>query len=54
MSDHPDYTFAPVVYRGPDVVDTFVTELQKEEKRISDILSYPTPITMTKADVAAF
>ena len=54
VSDLPDYTFNPVVYRGPDRVDTFLTELQKEEKRINDILSYLTLITMAKADVAAF
>ena len=53
VSDQTEYTFNPVVYRGPDVVDTFLTELQIEEKRINDILSNPTPITMTKADVAA-
>ena len=55
VSDHPEYTYVqPVVYRGPDVVDTFLSELQKEEKHINDILSHPAPIMMTKADVAAF
>ena len=54
VSDHPEHTFDPVVYRGPDVVDTFLTELQKEEKRLNDILSNPTPITMTPTNKLDF
>ena len=54
VSDHPEYTINPAVHHGPDVIDTFLSELQKEEKHINDILSHPAPIMMMPADTLDF
>ena len=54
VSAKQDYTRAPVVYRGPNVVDTFFNYIIKEEFRILDILKNPQPMHLTHEEEQAF
>ncbi len=42
------------LYRGPDAVDVFVTNMQYELEIIKERLSNPTPIMMTMQDELNF
>lgn len=44
----------PVVYRGDNVVDTFLSQLTKESQRLMNIIRYNVPIDMTDADNNTF
>ena len=54
VSDHPDYTSTPVVYRGPDVVDHFLESLRHEYRLINTTIDCPVPMVMTPADIDNF
>ena len=40
----------PVVYRGENAVETFLSEIVNEEAKIREILATPNPIVMTEED----
>ncbi|VDI75581.1 Hypothetical predicted protein [Mytilus galloprovincialis] len=44
------YDKPPVIYRGPDVVENFISHLLEEEKEIRDILSRIEPMIITEYD----
>ena len=54
VSAKQEYTRAPVVYRGPNVVDTFFHHIIKEEFRILDILRNPQPMRLTPEEEQTF
>ena len=54
VSVKQDYTKAPVVYRGPNVVDTFFDNIIREEFRILDILKKPQSMNLTCEEEQAF
>ena len=54
VSAKAEYTKAPVVYRGPNVVDTFFESIMKEENQIKDILKNPQPMRMTPDEERTF
>ena len=45
---------APVVYRGENVVETFIEHMLKEEDEILDVLYKYTPLKMTESDWECF
>ena len=47
----PQYTKPPVIYRGDNVVDTFLQLLGDKQREISNILSVEKPMIMTAEDV---
>ena len=51
VSTDPQYTKPPVIYRGENVVDTFLQRLDDEQREISNILSVEKPMVMTAKDV---
>ena len=51
VSTDPQYTKPPVIYRGDNVVDTFLQRLDDEQREISNILSVEKPMVMTAEDV---
>ena len=54
VSAKEEYTKAPVVYRGSNVVDTFFECIMKEEYQIKDILKDPQPMQLTPTEEQAF
>ena len=54
VSARQDYTKAPVVYRGRNVVDTFFSYIIDEEQRIKDILKNPQPMRLTREEEQEF
>ena len=50
VSTFKELSKPPVVYRGPDAVDRFLSFLLKEEDEILDILYKYNPIIMTESD----
>ena len=54
VSAKNEYTRAPVVYRGPNVVDTFFDNLISEENRILEILKDPKPMHLTREEEQEF
>ena len=54
VSDHPGYTWTPVVYRGHDVVDHFIESLRHEHRLINAAIDCPVPMMMTPADIEDF
>ena len=51
VSTAPQYTKEPVIYRGENVIDTFLERLIEEHQQINTILSYEQPMVMTAEDV---
>ena len=51
LSTDLQYTKPPVIYRGDNVVDTFLRLLGDKQREISNILSVEKPIIMTAEDV---
>ena len=54
ISSNPKYSRPPVLYRGKDVVDKFLSCLMDEEQRIVPILKNPMPLKMTAREEQAF
>ena len=54
VSAKKEYTRAPIVYRGQNVVDAFFDNLISEEKRILEILKNPKPMHLTQEEEQAF
>ena len=54
VSAKQEYTRAPVVYRGRNVVDTFFNNIIEEEQRIKDILKNPQPMRLTHEEEQEF
>ena len=54
VSAKNEYTRAPIVYRGQNVVDAFFDNLISEEKRILEILKNPKPMHLTQEEEQAF
>ena len=54
VSSCPEYSRAPVVYRGDNVTDKFMECLMREEQRITWILKHPRPMQMTVDDQQDF
>ena len=54
VSDHPGYISKPVVYRGPDVVDNFLSALRYEHRLINATVDCPVPMVMSEADKLDF
>ena len=51
VSTDPQYTKPPVIFRGDNVVYTFLQRLDDEQRKISNILSVEKPMVMTAEDV---
>ena len=54
VSSNPQYSRPPVLYRGNNVIDTFLAKIVDEERRITQILKNPKPLKMTVANERAF
>ena len=54
VSSTPGLTTKPVIYRGENVVETFLKKIFDEERRIADILTNPKPLKLSTAEEMVF